>query len=121
MTTTDGAGATGSSFDAFRPPQQDLLDDCVHCGFCLPTCPTYAVTGEEAESPRGRIHLMDLAAGGEVGLDEAFGKHIDSCLGCLACVSTCPSGVHYDKLIAAVRPQIERNIPRTGSTACTGL
>jgi glycolate oxidase iron-sulfur subunit len=90
-----------------------LLDDCVHCGFCLPTCPTYAITGEEMESPRGRIYLMDLAARGEVSLDEAFGNRMDSCLGCLACVSTCPSGVQYDKLIEAVRPQVERHVPRT--------
>ena len=118
MTTTESAddpGATAGSgaFDASHPPRRDLLDDCVHCGFCLPTCPTYAVTGVEMESPRGRIYLMDLAARGEIGLDEAFGAHIDSCLGCLACVTTCPSGVRYDKLIEAVRPQVERNVPRT--------
>jgi glycolate oxidase iron-sulfur subunit len=101
------------SFDEDHPPARDLLDDCVHCGFCLSTCPTYQVTGEEMESPRGRIYLMDLAARGEIGLDEAFGAHMDSCLGCLACVTTCPSGVHYDKLIESVRPQVERHVPRT--------
>ena len=101
------------SFDEHHPPQQALLDDCVHCGFCLPTCPTYLLTGEEAESPRGRIYLMAMAAQGEISLDAAFGGHIDSCLGCLACVTTCPSGVQYDKLIEAVRPQVERNIGRS--------
>ncbi|MET8808700.1 heterodisulfide reductase-related iron-sulfur binding cluster [Streptomyces sp. NPDC004546] len=101
-----------NSFDDHHPPARNLLDDCVHCGFCLPTCPTYAVTGEEMESPRGRIYLMDLAARGEISLDDAFSSRIDSCLGCLACTTACPSGVQYDKLIEAVRPQIERNVPR---------
>ena len=100
------------AFDAHRPPSRELLDDCVHCGFCLPTCPTYQLTGEEMESPRGRIYLMDLASRGEIELDDAFGAHMDSCLGCLACVTTCPSGVQYDKLIESVRPQVERQIPR---------
>lgn len=103
---------TTGSFDAHHSPSRDLLDECVHCGFCLPTCPTYAVTGEEMESPRGRIYLMDLAVRGEIGLDEAFGNHIDSCLGCLACTTACPSGVKYDKLIESVRPQVERHVPR---------
>jgi len=102
-----------TSFDARRPPQREVLDDCVHCGFCLPTCPTYAVTGTETESPRGRIYLMDLAAQGTIGVDEAFGEHIDSCLGCLACVTACPSGVQYDRLIESVRPQVERNVTRS--------
>jgi glycolate oxidase iron-sulfur subunit len=111
---TEVVPSTGSrgSFDEHHPPSRELLDDCVHCGFCLPTCPTYQVTGEEMESPRGRIYLMDLAARGEIPLDEAFGARMDSCLGCLACVSHCPSGVKYDKLIEAVRPQVERQIPR---------
>jgi glycolate oxidase iron-sulfur subunit len=109
---TETAVNTGS-YDPQHPPSQDLLDDCVHCGFCLPTCPTYVTTGEEMESPRGRIYLMDLAARGEIPLDEAFGEHIDSCLGCLACVTSCPSGVAYDKLIESVRPQVERNVPRS--------
>ncbi|MBX6356972.1 MAG: 4Fe-4S dicluster domain-containing protein, partial [Micromonosporaceae bacterium] len=54
-----------SSFDAHHPPQRELLDECVHCGFCLPTCPTYLLDGEEMDSPRGRIYLMDLASRGE--------------------------------------------------------
>ncbi|OLT23132.1 glycolate oxidase [Pseudonocardia sp. CNS-139] len=112
MTDTVTPAAGTGSFDEHRPPDRELLDDCVHCGFCLPTCPTYQVTGEEMESPRGRIYLMDLATRGEIPLDEAFGGHMDSCLGCLACVSHCPSGVRYDKLIEAVRPQVERQIPR---------
>lgn len=102
-----------SAFDAIRPPDRELLDDCVHCGFCLPTCPTYQLWGEEMDSPRGRILLMDLAEKGEIGLDGPFTEHMDNCLGCMACVTACPSGVQYDKLLESVRPQIERNVTRT--------
>ncbi|MBA2310672.1 MAG: 4Fe-4S dicluster domain-containing protein [Pseudonocardiales bacterium] len=102
-----------SSFDIHRPPGRALLDDCVHCGFCLPTCPTYALWGEEMDSPRGRIYLMDLAEQGEIGLDGALHEHIDACLGCMACVTSCPSGVQYDRLLESVRPQLERNVKRT--------
>ncbi|WP_116947677.1 (Fe-S)-binding protein [Jiangella endophytica] len=105
-------GGSGS-FDAHHPPRRELLDDCVHCGFCLPSCPTYAVDGEEMDSPRGRIYLMDLAERGEIPLDRTIAGHIDSCLGCLACVTACPSGVQYDLLLEATRPQLERHVPRT--------
>jgi glycolate oxidase iron-sulfur subunit len=84
----------------------------VHCGFCLPTCPTYQLWGEEMDSPRGRIYLMNLAEKGEIDLQGPFTEHIDRCLGCMACVTACPSGVQYDKLLESVRPQIERNVPR---------
>jgi glycolate oxidase iron-sulfur subunit len=104
-----------SSFDALRPPSDDLLSDCVHCGFCLPTCPTYALWGEEMDSPRGRIYLMELASSGDIAIDDVFVTHMDRCLGCMACVTACPSGVQYDKLIEATRPQIERNHPRTAA------
>jgi len=99
-------------FDANNPPQQELIDDCVHCGFCLSSCPSYRVIGKEMDSPRGRIHLMDAINKGEAELDQATVQHFDSCLGCLACVTACPSDVQYDKLIAATRPQVERNYPR---------
>jgi glycolate oxidase iron-sulfur subunit len=118
VTTPAGSAETNlpqtapSAFDDHRPPPRELLDDCVHCGFCLPTCPTYQLWGEEMDSPRGRIYLMNLADKGEIGLDGPFTEHIDACLGCLACVTACPSGVQYDKLIEAVRPQIERNVRR---------
>ena len=101
-----------SSFDAHRPPPRALLDDCVHCGFCLPSCPTYQLWGEEMDSPRGRIYLMNLAEKGEIGLDGPFAQHIDACLGCMACVTACPSGVQYDKLLESVRPQLERHVER---------
>jgi glycolate oxidase iron-sulfur subunit len=101
----------GSAFDAHHPPSEELIDDCVHCGFCLPTCPTYALWGEEMDSPRGRIHLMKTGLEGAPLTDSMVG-HFDACLGCMACVSSCPSGVQYDKLIGAVRPQVERNHQR---------
>jgi glycolate oxidase iron-sulfur subunit len=102
-----------SAFDPHRPPSRELLDDCVHCGFCLPTCPTYQLWGEEMDSPRGRIYLMSMAERGEIGLDGALHEHIDACLGCMACVTACPSGVQYDRLLESVRPQLERHVPRT--------
>ena len=102
-----------SAFDPHRPPSPELLGDCVHCGFCLPTCPTYQLWGEEMDSPRGRIYLMDLASKGEIELAGALHDHIDACLGCMACVTACPSGVQYDRLLESVRPQLERNVPRT--------
>jgi glycolate oxidase iron-sulfur subunit len=100
------------SFDAHHPPDPKLIDACVHCGFCLSTCPSYRVIGKETDSPRGRIYLMDAINEGEAPLSAASVQHFDSCLGCLACVTTCPSGVQYDKLIAATRPQVERNYSR---------
>ncbi len=109
---TTPAGSAASSFDDHRPPERELLDDCVHCGFCLPTCPTYQLWGEEMDSPRGRIYLMDLAQKGEIALEGPFQEHIDACLGCMACVTSCPSGVQYDRLLEAVRPQLERNVAR---------
>lgn len=119
MTTPAGSAETNlpqaapSAFDDHRPPARELLDDCVHCGFCLPTCPTYQLWGEEMDSPRGRIYLMNLAENGEIGLDGPLHEHIDACLGCMACVTSCPSGVQYDKLLEAVRPQLERNVKRS--------
>ncbi|HEY9800344.1 MAG TPA: heterodisulfide reductase-related iron-sulfur binding cluster [Leptolyngbyaceae cyanobacterium] len=100
-------------FDANHPPDPKLIDSCVHCGFCLSTCPSYRVIGKEMDSPRGRIYLMDALNEGEIALNTATVQHFDSCLGCLACVTTCPSGVQYDKLISATRHQVERNYPRS--------
>ncbi|KZL50013.1 glycolate oxidase [Nodularia spumigena CENA596] len=100
-------------FDVSQPPDPKLIDSCVHCGFCLSTCPSYRVIGKEMDSPRGRIYLMDAINEGEIALNTATVQHFDSCLGCLACVSTCPSGVQYDKLISATRHQVERNYSRS--------
>ena len=101
------------AFDSHKPPEVDLIEDCVHCGFCLPTCPTYVLWNEEMDSPRGRIVLMDegLQEGSE--LSDTMVGHFDNCLGCMACVTACPSGVRYDLLIEDTRQQVERRHART--------
>ena len=100
------------AFDEHRPPRLDLVEDCVHCGFCLPACPTYTLWGEEMDSPRGRIYLMNQGLAGEP-LTDSMVRHFDACLGCMACVPACPSGVQYDKLIEATRAQVERRHRRS--------
>jgi glycolate oxidase iron-sulfur subunit len=90
-----------------------LIDDCVHCGFCLPTCPTYALWHEEMDSPRGRIWLMQATLDGTVELNRTVASHFDRCLGCMACLSSCPSGVQYDRLIELARERVEEEVPRT--------
>jgi glycolate oxidase iron-sulfur subunit len=110
-TEVDVAGAAGV-FDAFHPPSADRIDDCVHCGFCLPACPTYDLWGEEMDSPRGRIYLMRVGLEGGTAMDATYVSHFDRCLGCMACLTACPSGVRYDELIEATRSQIERNYTR---------
>jgi glycolate oxidase iron-sulfur subunit len=107
------AAPRAGGFDARRPPQPDLIDACVHCGFCLPACPTYVLWGEEMDSPRGRIVLMDEALRGGAPLTATTVEHFDRCLGCMACVTACPSGVQYDRLIERVRPQVERHAGRS--------
>jgi glycolate oxidase iron-sulfur subunit len=104
--------AKPSSFDAEHPPLKEHIDDCVHCGFCLPACPTYVLWGEEMDSPRGRIYMIKKASDGEAPLDARFRQHMDNCLGCMACMTACPSGVEYNKLIEPTRAQIERNVKR---------
>ncbi|MEA2428879.1 MAG: glycolate oxidase iron-sulfur subunit [Thermoleophilaceae bacterium] len=101
-----------SAFDAVRPPESGTIADCVHCGFCLPTCPTYNLWGEEMDSPRGRIVLMKEGLENGSSLSPEMVTHIDRCLGCMACVTACPSGVRYDELIEDTRAQIERNADR---------
>ena len=99
------------AFDDHHPPDKALIDECVHCGFCLPTCPTYVLFGEEMDSPRGRIYLMNKGLDEEPMNDEMV-RHWDLCLGCMACVTACPSGVQYDKLIESTRQQVERRYER---------
>ncbi len=89
-------------------PTRSLLDDCVHCGFCLPACPTYVSWGEEMDSPRGRIDLMRGLAEGKIAWSGTVAAHFDRCLGCMACVTACPSGVKYDQLIEHTRAELER-------------
>ena len=94
-------------------PYRDLIADCVHCGFCLPACPTYNSWAEEMDSPRGRIDLMKGVADANIPLDAVVRGHIDACLGCMGCVTACPSGVRYDLLIEATRAKLETDLPRT--------
>jgi glycolate dehydrogenase iron-sulfur subunit len=101
---TPGVGA----FDLDDAPSMDGLRACVHCGICLPQCPTYRVLGEEMDSPRGRVYLMRAAAEGRVGLTPTLARHLDLCLGCRACETACPSGVPFGHLLEATRGQFER-------------
>ncbi len=82
------------------------LDQCIHCGLCLPTCPTYSINQLEMDSPRGRIALMRAAADERIGLDGAFQAHIDLCLGCRACETACPSGVQYGLLLETAKAAV---------------
>jgi glycolate oxidase iron-sulfur subunit len=93
-------------------PSIEGIDTCVHCGFCLPTCPTYLLWGEEMDSPRGRIYLMKAGVEGRAELTPSLVTHMDNCLGCLACVTACPSGVQYGPLIERTRARIEQRYPR---------
>jgi glycolate dehydrogenase iron-sulfur subunit len=86
---------------------EELTKACVHCGFCLPTCPTYVLWSEEMDSPRGRIQLMEKTAQGTLRLSPTVVEHFDRCLGCMACVTSCPSGVRYDLLIEETRAIVE--------------
>ena len=90
-----------------------LIDDCVHCGFCLPACPTYQSGGLEMESPRGRIYTMKALSSGATQVNASVLKQFDSCLGCMGCVSACPSGVKYDALIEQTRAVLEQARPRS--------
>jgi glycolate oxidase iron-sulfur subunit len=94
-------------------PDPALIDDCVHCGFCLTACPTYLLWGKETDSPRGRIQLMKMASQDEITLTPEVTRHFDQCLGCMACMTACPSGVRYDRLIEATRAQVEHETPRS--------
>ena len=107
-TSESPPGALPSAFDPLDPPAMEKILDCVHCGFCLPTCPTYVVLGNEMDSPRGRIYLMRSAAEGRVSITDSFVKHMNLCLVCRACETACPSGVEYGHLIEAARGQVER-------------
>jgi glycolate oxidase iron-sulfur subunit len=89
-----------------------LIDACVHCGFCLPTCPTYLLWNEEMDTPRGRVYLMKAGLEGRAAMSPTFVGHFDACLGCMACMTACPSGVQYGPLIERTRAQIERHYAR---------
>ena len=98
---------------------REVAKDCVHCGFCLPACPTYQLWAEEMDSPRGRIYLVNQILDG-ASLSATAAEHFDRCLGCMACMTACPSGVQYDQLIEAARVWTEETRaaePAAGSPA----
>ena len=99
--------------DTAMARSNDVLRTCVHCGFCTATCPTYQVLGDELDSPRGRIYLIKDMLENNRTPDAATVKHIDRCLSCLACMTTCPSGVHYMHLVDHAREYIEQNYKRS--------
>jgi glycolate oxidase iron-sulfur subunit len=100
------------AFHGTDQPSRALIDACVHCGFCLPSCPTYVLWGEEMDSPRGRVYLMRAGLEGKAEMSPTFVDHFDKCLGCMACVTACPSGVQYGPLIERTRAQIEKHYDR---------
>jgi glycolate oxidase iron-sulfur subunit len=107
----DHTSARGA-FDGNEPPDLEGILDCMHCGICLPQCPTYRVLGQEMDSPRGRVYLMRAATEGRIGLTDNFVLHMDRCLGCRACETACPAGVPFGRLLEETRGQIERLTPR---------
>ncbi len=114
MPGTFASGTSASSaFDLHHPPSPDLISQCVHCGFCLTACPTYVLWRNEMDSPRGRIYLMKTASEGAASMTPQWIEHFDTCLGCMSCMTACPSGVDYGKLIEATRAQIERQHTRS--------
>jgi glycolate oxidase iron-sulfur subunit len=97
-----------SAFDQLKP----LIDACVHCGFCLPACPSYLLLNQEMDSPRGRVYLLRAGLERRTAMTDHLVRHFDTCLGCLSCVTACPSGVQYGPLIEAARAGIEAHHPR---------
>ena len=114
--STAGSGNAAHQAPLPDPPTAAVIaaaDPCVHCGFCLPTCASYRVLATEMDSPRGRIHTLKAIEAGHLVLDATVASHFDSCLGCFACVTACPSGVRYDQLIEATRPKLNAPELRT--------
>ena len=107
---------TNFSDEQMRDPaiqrSNQILRSCVHCGFCTATCPSYQVLGDELDSPRGRIYLIKDMLENDRPADVQTVKHIDRCLSCLACMTTCPSGVHYMHLVDHARAHIEKTYTR---------
>src|SRR5262245_36585308 len=98
--------------DADVAASEQILRKCVHCGFCTATCPTYVLLGDELDSPRGRIYLIKEMLENGRPATEGIVRHVDRCLSCLACMTTCPSGVHYQHLIDHARVHVERTYRR---------
>jgi glycolate oxidase iron-sulfur subunit len=108
MTNTQVNKSVTSAFFGVDVPSDDFLTNCIHCGYCLPHCPTYALTLREKSSPRGRIRLMKSVAEGEMAITRGFIDEMYYCLDCQACETACPAGVKYGALVEASRTQIER-------------
>src|SRR5712692_9610498 len=115
MTTTKQDFEARGALVSLLRGNTDKLLTCVHCGLCLPACPTYRELGDENDSPRGRIYLMRGVVEGKVELGDAFISHIDLCLGCRACESVCPSGVPYGHLLEAARLEVSKEKSARGS------
>jgi glycolate oxidase iron-sulfur subunit len=95
-----------SNFNGIDIPSDDVLTNCMHCGLCLPVCPTFAITGREKSSPRGRIRLIKAVAEGTLEMTEGFVDEMNFCLDCQACETACPAGVKYGSLVESVRNQM---------------
>src|SRR5216683_4639632 len=94
-------------------PLEPLIDKCVHCGFCLPACPSYLLLGQEMDSPRGRIYMMKAGVDNRLAISASVVQHFDTCLGCMACETACPSGVRYAPLVEQTRAAIEQHHERS--------
>ena len=101
-----------SAFKDVDVPDYDIITNCMHCGLCLPQCPTYALSGLERSSPRGRIRLIKAVADGDLPITDGFVEEMNFCLDCQACETACPAGVHYGALVEAARTQIGEQMPR---------
>ena len=95
-----------SGFRGINIPSDELLNNCIHCGLCLPTCPTYSLTGLEKSSPRGRIRIIKGVAEGTLSISREFVYEMNFCLDCQACETSCPAGIKYGSLVEAARAQI---------------
>lgn len=114
--TVRGTGVMSAELSGPDQPTWELLSTCVHCGLCLNHCPTYKTLGLEMDSPRGRIYQILHVNEGTLPMSESFVKHIDRCLGCLACETACPSGIQYGKIVERARAQIEQHYRRPFAT-----
>ena len=105
--------ATARGFVGPDAPEAKQIDACVHCGLCLPVCPTYKETKNEASSPRGRIYLMGAVLDGRLPITDGFADEMHFCLGCRACETACPSSVEFGQLVELARAQTEQALPKS--------